>query len=105
MTKKEIQLRGGGTVELTVLDSSSPKLTDPPEGRLCKLPSEMTRVNIARVRDRHQARRGSTVASEGWGRFENTSGAARGPERPCCCHHACAKGSAPPRRRRNLRAQ
>ena len=37
VTKKEIQLRGGGTVELTVLDSSSPKLTDPPEGRLCKL--------------------------------------------------------------------
>ena len=28
---------GWGTVELTVLDSSSPKLTDPPEGRLCKL--------------------------------------------------------------------
>jgi hypothetical protein len=37
VTKKEIQLKGGGTVELTVLDSSSPKLTDPPEGRLCKL--------------------------------------------------------------------
>ena len=37
VTKKEINLKGGGTVELTVLDSSSPKLTDPPEGRLCKL--------------------------------------------------------------------
>ena len=37
VTKKEVQLKGGGTVELTVLDSSSPKLTDPPEGRLCKL--------------------------------------------------------------------
>ena len=37
VTKKEINLAGGGTVELTVLDSSSPKLTDPPEGRLCKL--------------------------------------------------------------------
>ena len=37
VTKKEVQLAGGGTVELTVLDSSSPKLTDPPEGRLCKL--------------------------------------------------------------------
>ena len=37
VTKKEVQLKGGGTVELTVLDSSSPKLTDPPEGRVCKL--------------------------------------------------------------------
>ena len=37
VTKKEIKLEGGGSVELTVLDSSSPKLTDPPEGRLCKL--------------------------------------------------------------------